>query len=122
MQQTAPLRAQERLLAGDAQQLRFGPRLAIRETTKLCFHAFQVPLQRDATDSVSDCEVGTGEPAQEDAAATATEGVGDWAESEQKGLSRYATGSRCPCLLPCQCVRARDPRLRPCLCFGVLPS
>ena len=59
----------------------------------------------DATDSVSDCEVGTREPAQEDAAAVATEGVEDWAESEQKGLLRYATGSLCPCLLPCQCVR-----------------
>ena len=61
----------------------------------------------DATDSVSDCEVGTREQAQEDAAAVATEGVEDWAESEQEGLSGYATGSRCPCLLPCQCVRAR---------------
>ena len=46
MQQTALLPAQERLLAGDAQQLRLDPRPAIRETTKLCFHAFQVPLQR----------------------------------------------------------------------------
>ena len=45
----------------------------------------------DATDHVSDCEVGTREPAQEDAAAVATEGVEDWAESEQKGLLRYAT-------------------------------
>ena len=35
----------------------------------------------------------------------ATEGVEDWAESEQKCLFGYATGSRCPCLLPCQCVR-----------------
>ena len=40
------LPAQERLLAGDAHQLRLDPRLPIRETTKLCFHAFQVPLQR----------------------------------------------------------------------------
>ena len=40
----------------------------------------------DATDSVSDCEVGTREPEQEDAAAMATEGVEDWAESEQKRL------------------------------------
>ena len=37
----------------------------------------------------------------------ALEGVEDWAESEQKGLFRYVTGSRRPCLLPCQCVRAR---------------
>ena len=45
MQWTTLLPAQERLLAGDA-QLRLDPRLAIRETTKLCFHAVQVPLQR----------------------------------------------------------------------------
>ena len=68
----------------------------------------------DATDSVSDCEVGTREPAQEDAAAMATEGVEDWAESEQKGWLRYATGSLCPCLLPCQCVRVRA-RARVCV-------
>ena len=41
MQQTALRPAQERLLAGDAQQPRLNPRPAIRETTKLCFHAFQ---------------------------------------------------------------------------------
>ena len=46
LQWTALLPGQERLLAGDAQQLRLDPRPAIRETTKLCFHAFQVPLQR----------------------------------------------------------------------------
>ena len=40
----------------------------------------------DATDSVSDCEVGTREPAQEDAVATATQGVEDWSESEKKKL------------------------------------
>ena len=68
----------------------------------------------DATDSLSDCEVGTRELAQEDAAAMATEGVEDWAESEQEGLSGYATGSRCPCLLPCQCVRVRA-RARVCV-------
>ena len=94
MQQTALLPAEERLLAGDA-QLRLDPRPVIRQTMELCFHAFQVPLQRDATDSVSDCEVRTREPAQEDAAAMATEGVEDWAECEQKGLFRYATRSRC---------------------------
>ena len=43
MQKTALLPAQERLL--NAKQLRLDPRPAIRETTKLCFHAFQVPLQ-----------------------------------------------------------------------------
>ena len=46
MQKTALRPAQERLLAGDAEQPRLDPGLAIRETTKLCFHAFQVPLQR----------------------------------------------------------------------------
>ena len=45
-QWTALRPAQERLLAGDAEQLRLDPHPAIRETTKLCFHAFQVPLQR----------------------------------------------------------------------------
>ena len=45
MQWTA-LPAQERLLAGEAQQLLLNPRPAIRETTKLCFLAFRVPLQR----------------------------------------------------------------------------
>ena len=45
-QWTALLPAQERLLAGDALQLLLHPRPTIRETTKLCFHAFQVPLQR----------------------------------------------------------------------------
>ena len=44
----------------------------------------------------------------------ATEGVEDWAESEQKGLFRFATGSRCPCLLPCQCVLVRA-RARVCV-------
>ena len=46
VQWTVLLPAQESLLAGDAQQLRLDPRPAIRETTKMCFHAFQVPLQR----------------------------------------------------------------------------
>ena len=59
----------------------------------------------ETTDSLSDCEAGSREPAQEDAAVMAMDGVEDWAESEQKGLFRYATGSWCPCLLPCQCVR-----------------
>ena len=68
----------------------------------------------DATDSVSDCEVRTREPAQEDAAAMATEFVEDWAEREQKGLFRCTTGARCPCLLPCQCVRVRA-RARVCV-------
>ena len=45
MQKTALLPAQERLLAGDAEELRLDPRPAIRETTLLCLHAFQVPLQ-----------------------------------------------------------------------------
>ena len=45
----------------------------------------------DATDSVSDCEVRTREPVQEDAAATATE-VEDWAESEQKRLVKIRHG------------------------------
>ena len=62
-QWTALLVAQERLLAGDAQQLRLDPRPAIHESTKLCFHAFQVPLQRRGGRrnrlSVSDFEVGT---------------------------------------------------------------
>ena len=46
MQYTALLLAQERLLAGDAQQFRLNTRPAIRETGKLRFHAFQVPFQR----------------------------------------------------------------------------
>ena len=116
MQWTALLPAQERLLAGDA-QLRLNPRLAIRETT-CCASTpsssrFNAAVD-DATDSLSDCEVGSREPAQEDAAAMATEGVEDWPESEQKGLFRCATGSRCPCLLPCQCVRVRA-RARVCV-------
>ena len=40
----------------------------------------------EATNSVSDCEVGTREPAQEDAAVVATDDVEEWAESEQKRL------------------------------------
>ena len=68
----------------------------------------------DATDSVSDCEVGTREPEQEDAAAMATEGVEDWARVSKKGLFRFATRSRCPYLLPCQCVRVRA-RARVCV-------
>ena len=60
----------------------------------------------DATDSASDCEVGTREPAQEDAAAMARDCVEDWAESEQKGLLRYATTVPMFFLL-CQCVRVR---------------
>ena len=72
-----------------------------------------------ATDSVPDCEAGTQEPAQEDAAAMVTEGVEDWAESEHKGLFGYATGSRCRWLLPCQCVRVRA---RACVCVRVFSS
>ena len=97
--QAALLLAQDRLLAGDPRDHEVvlphlpGPALTPRWPTQ--------PF------SVSDCDVGTWEPAQEDAAAMATEGVEEWAESEQKGLFRYTTGSRCPCLLPCQCVRVR---------------
>ena len=59
----------------------------------------------DATDFVSHCDVGTREPAQEDAAAMATGGgVENWAESEQKSFFGYATGSECPRLRTCQCV------------------
>ena len=86
------------------------PRSCASTPSRSCFNA----AVGDATDSVSDCEVGTREPAQEDAAAAATEGVEDWAESEQKGLFGHATGSRCPCLLPCQCVRVRA-RARVCV-------
>ena len=82
VQLTALLPAQERLLAGVAQQFRLNPRQAIRETAKLRFHA----VVGDATGSVSDCEVGTREPAQEDAVVMATEGAEDWAESEKKKL------------------------------------
>ena len=62
----------------------------------------------DATDSVSDCEVGTWEPAQEDAAALATEGVEDWAESEQKRLVQMHHGIAVPIFVAVSvCVRAR---------------
>ena len=84
-----------------------------------CTRPRRHPRRGDATGSVSDCEVGTREPAQEDAAAMATEGVEDWAESEQKGFFRYVTGSR-PCLLPCPRPRPRPcPRVRPCLFFEI---
>ena len=74
----------------------------------------------DATDPVSDCGAGAREPAQEDAAAVATVGVEGWAESEQKGLFRYATGSRCPLSV---CPRPRPcPRPRLCLLFGAHSS
>ena len=111
MQQTALLPALERLLAGDAQQLRLGPLARRSARPRSCASTpsrsrFNAAVG-DATDSVSDCEVGTREPAQEDAAAVATGGVEDCAESEQKNLFGHATGSRCPCLLPCQCVRVR---------------
>ena len=77
LQQTALLPAQERLLAGDAQQFRLNPRPAIRENAKLRFHAFQVSFEnrgRDATDSVSDWELAGRESPQKDAEALATEG------------------------------------------------
>ena len=92
---------------------RLDPRPAIRETTKLCFHAFQVLLQRRCG-ARNRLRVRLRSRHLGDAAAMATEGLEDWAESEQKGLFGYATGSRCPCLLPCQCVRVRA-RARVCI-------
>ena len=116
-QWTALLPAQERLLTGGAQQLRLDPR------PELCFYAFQVPLQRRPGGRnrlrvrLRCRHSGAG------ARRRSSHGDGWCRGLGRKGLFRSATGSLCPCLLPCQCVRVRA-RARVCvrcLFFGALP-
>ena len=124
-QWTALRPAQERLLAGDSEQLpprtltwrSARPRNCASTPSRSRFNA----AVGDATDSrvrLRSRHAGAG--ARMTQAAMATEGVEDWAESEQKGLFRYATGSWWPMFVAVSvCPRPRQcPRLRPCLFFG----
>ena len=118
MQWTALLPAQERLFASDAPEFRLDPRPAIRETTKLCFHAFQVPLQRRGGRRNRLRVRPRSRHPGADARRRSSHGHGgcrDWPESEQKTLVWIPHGIAVPMFVAVSvCPRPRPcPRLHP---------